>query len=100
MMDYKDTINAQGVMPASKLAIRLDQAEISFKAGEDKGYAHARQHCEDVIIPQTEKQARKEVVDWIKKNSETFETHSGRIFEFNLRKEEWQTKLKEWGIDD
>jgi len=57
------------------------QAEISFKAGEDKGYAHARQHCEDVIIPQAETQARKEVVDWLER--------AKKIKVPNYQKKEW-----------
>ena len=77
---------------------RLAQAKISFKAGEDKGCAHARQHCEDVIIPQAEAEARKagvrKVVEWIELNK----FHTDGFPCYNAQS--WQAKLKEWEVKD
>ena len=102
---YEDTA---GHTPAPEIdnAICLTQAEISFKAGEDKGYIHAKQHCEDVIIPQAEAQARREVVEWVENNGITQTDRWGNTikgFRTSMPadpnfKNEWQAKLKEWGI--
>ena len=62
-------------------------AEISFKAGEDKGYAHARQHCEDVIIPQAKVEGMKEVVEWAAR-------------ELGVDWSEESEQLKKWGINE
>ena len=73
----------------------LAQAEISFKVGEDRGYTHARQHCEDVIIPQAAAQARREVAEWIKRNDFYNGTDPVGIC---IENPMWQAKLKEWGL--
>ena len=70
--------------------ITLAQAEISFKAGGDKGYAHARQHCEDVIIPQAKAEGRREVVEWLENNFEP-------TVPMSLDYRKWHAKLEEWG---
>jgi len=58
-----------------------------FKAGEEKGYAHARQHCEDVIIPQVRQEARQEVVDWVNTHTNFAEPHP-------FSRLDWQDFLK------
>ena len=83
---------------------REAQAEISFKAGEDKGWAHARQHCEDVIIPQAKLEGRGEVVEWLDKN--LYKSNFTNIWEgsdvpvLTILPEKWQAQKKEWGIDE
>ena len=72
------------------------------KAGEDKGYAHARQHCEDVIIPQAKRDGRKEVVDWLEgcMLREHCDTKDKGVFcrDYRVYDGEWRLKKKEWGI--
>lgn len=106
-MDAKDTLMSDlelweefGIGKLSigdwlRVALRA-QADISFNAGEDKGYAQARAHCEDVILPQERLAGIKEVVDWLNQDSNTLEVGGGtaRIID----KYALQAKLKEWGI--
>ena len=78
------------------------QAELSFKAGEDKGYAHARQHCEDVIIPQAKAEGIREVVEWQEKNLELFwrsVSTTGHDYYIPLSlADTWQAFKKERGV--
>ena len=61
---------------------------------EVKGGHNAISYLEGVLDGM--RKGREEVVEWIQENSETFETHSGRIIEFCLKRGDWQAKLKEW----
>ena len=54
-MEAKDTVIPGHYSPEEFTRLQ-HQAEISFKAGYDKGHTEARNHCEDVLLPQ-EKQA-------------------------------------------
>jgi len=62
------------------------------KAGEDKGYAQARNHCEDVLLPQERLAGIKEVVEWIEEH-----TYPDGTYEWTDLG--WQRQCKEWGID-
>jgi hypothetical protein len=44
---------------------REAEIEEARKAGYDKGYTEARNHCEDVLLPQEKLAGIKEVVEWI-----------------------------------
>ena len=71
MSDWRDTVINKGRMvDGGPVELLLEQqaqitGDIAEKAGMDKGYALAMKHCEDVIIPQAVKQARRDVVDWM-----------------------------------
>jgi len=75
------------------------QAEISFKAGEDKGYSKGFEAGIVHSFPIGEKAGIKEVVEWIKSHSslEQGKDEEGRLSWFV--RDEWQAKLKEWGIE-
>lgn len=68
----------------------LAQAEISFKVGEEYGIG---QHYDREIFcyNKGKKAGIREAVEWIDKHQPYMAFYC---------KEEWQAKLKEWGIDD
>jgi len=87
---------------------REAQAKISFKAGEDKGYAQARNHCEDILLPQERQAGIKEVVDWIDyliigidgcKFEERLDGDKGCIV-LDMNENQWRAKCKEWGLQE
>lgn len=76
------------------------QAEISFKAGYEQGWNDNKPYLPDANEPwdreQTvfddgKKAGIREVVEWI----ESQRVNKG----INDRRQEWQAKLKEWGIE-
>jgi len=81
----------------------LEQAEISFKAGEDKGYKNgsidgyneAAQKAIDGMFEKLQtgrKAGMKEVAGWLDQNFEP-------TVPMSLTYEKWHTKLIEWGIE-
>ncbi len=63
-----------------------EQAEISFKAGEQEADKKWRQILEDSVVL-AKLAGRREVVEWVNNNV---------LVQRGLA---WQAKLKEWGID-
>lgn len=86
------------------------QDKISFKVGEKlgytRGYASARSHCEDVLLPQEKLAGIEEVVEWLNENcmvsvldkNFTYKDKGSITFSLGNLKDsnEWQAKLKEW----
>ena len=95
-MEAKDTVikthNPQILPEINQYQIALlhQQAEISFKAGQQNGLSLEMQgdaYCSGLM------QGRKEVVEWVER---ALIVHPDNRKQFI---KEWQAKLKEWGID-
>jgi len=81
------------------------QAEISFKAGEEEEYKKwvkafmkvgvliAEADTVGIAIEEIKRAGTREMVEWI---ITRFESYHGNP----VHTVEWETKLKEWGIDD
>ena len=90
LIKYKESLAKDPTIDYRNFAAH-EIADIVFKAGEDKGYAHARQHCEDVIIPQARQDGRKEVIRYL-----VTDDNGLRI---ELSGDKWGNQLKEWSIE-
>ena len=92
-------------------AIAEEQAEISYKAGQEQARLEFNPDYLDFKkgVEAGRKLGRKagikEVVEWIERYSthhtrELLLTHEkDKIFLLVIRNQEWQSKLKEWGIE-
>ena len=77
-----------------------------YNKGYTEGYAQALKHCQIVAIPQAEKQARRDVVEWLETEWwQRYTDPSGTYHWMRMRPpgamrlEVWQNKLKEWGLE-
>ncbi len=87
--------------------VKEAQAEISFKAGQQAERVSwllktdpekTRDNFTKQIIERTREQALKEVVEWIEAHEKSLCMDC--LCAFDFRSEEWQAKIKEWGIED
>ena len=104
-MEAKDTIVIKS--KHCNIYCHKDQAEISFKAGYEKGFNDCIKSSLDNDFDGGKRAGIKEVVDWIKKTGIKIEDsdyypHKGEkpkifkaVYQHNLDK-----KLKEWGLDN
>ena len=103
-MEAKDTVIIGASPNMSKEDLLKAQAEISFKAGEEKEH----KIMIGVAVDEGNKAYKtgiKEVVEWMRGNRhvrwggkpEKDMGQSHRVW--ILDDEDWQTKLKEWGIE-
>ena len=99
-MEAKDTVMdnlAQAIIAHPDLpmgqAIAIEQAEVSFKAGQEAERAFILQNTDR--DKRTRLEGRKEVVEWIAK----YRTETTREFiGFTFTRAEWEAKVKEWGL--
>jgi len=91
-MEAKDTVIDLRGLTTGEVGVANRQAEISFKAGEQESDKKWRQILKDSVT-MAKLAGIKEVVEWIE---------AVRIGGYNLcikvGWDEWQAKLKEWGI--
>ena len=101
---YKDRImKHEEVLPYwSGRTLKIDelleaQDKISFKAGEVEGYKQGLEMREPY------KAGIKKVVDWVNGNAMIFSSYragDGLPVALHFGRDRWQSKLKEWGIDE
>ena len=82
-------------------AIAIEQAEITFKAMQEN--RHSISTIVDVgndAFKDGQKAGRKEIVDWVKGNSEEQNSywHNNLFPKTAMITEKWQAKLKEWRV--
>jgi len=85
----KEYPNASGIQEVIPIILKA-QAEISFKAGYKQALLQ-----NDWINEQGRLRGIREVVEWIEDN---LDFYMGAEFESVSWEEDWQAKLKEWGI--
>ena len=123
-MEAKDTVIkpdelGQAIIKHPKLpmgqAIAIEQAEISFKAGEEEEYRKwvkafmragiliAEADTVGVAVEETKRAGIREVVEWVDKCFELKQLPSMPdhtfYYELHVLCDVWQAKLKEWGIE-
>ncbi len=102
-MEAKDTVISPKVNwiafnQANLKELLLKQAEISFKVGRELGYQQglAMKPNPDGVFENGKHAGIKEVVDWIQDNYQLDVLF--RVPIFSINKEDWNNKLREWGI--
>ena len=77
-----------------------EQAELSFKAGYEQVW---KDGVIQEVFNEGKKVGRKEAVDWVYKNAglgaKTIEELNKGYQFIPIRRDKWQAKLKEWGIE-
>ena len=87
-MSWEDTVLKRTEEDSSQWEKRLDQAEVSYKAGYEEG-VDAEGWCDGY------QKGMRGVVEWVEANG--IKDKSGNV---HVPKSEWQAKLKEWGLED
>ena len=73
-----------------------NQAEISFKAGQEDVVLESKMGT--LTVSSLVNRGRKEVVEWVEKR--LFDAGDEGYMQVSMGKSEWQAKLKEWGINE
>ena len=82
------------------------QGEISFKAGYEEGRLYGKSESLlskasiDLMVADSKKAGIKEVVEWIETHHEQVIMGSFSLYQWSIVVDEWQAKLKEWGIKE